>query len=117
VIRTVCAGWPVGLPLLYLPTHCLHQVSELTEEQKAYMAEVEAAKMEAAADSVETKGPTSFFHGKADKDYQGGMVHMCVMSTGTLHWCKLCYLYFSSSSSSSSIIIIINFTLPAQAGL
>ncbi|KAF5834400.1 WD40-repeat-containing domain protein [Dunaliella salina] len=32
---------------------------------------VEAAKMESAADQVEAKGPTSFFHGKEEKDYQG----------------------------------------------
>ena len=38
--------------------------------------------MEGAADQVETKGPTSFFHGKEDKDYQGvdacGLGCMCV---------------------------------------
>mmetsp|Transcript_18506 Transcript_18506/g.51945 ORF Transcript_18506/g.51945 Transcript_18506/m.51945 type:complete len:569 (-) Transcript_18506:353-2059(-) len=45
--------------------------AELTEEQKEYLAKVEAAKMESAADQVEAKGPTSFFHGKEEKDYQG----------------------------------------------
>jgi len=47
------------------------EVVELTEEQKEYLAKMEADKLESAADSVESKGPTSFFHGKADKDYQG----------------------------------------------
>ncbi|EFJ39885.1 hypothetical protein VOLCADRAFT_78216 [Volvox carteri f. nagariensis] len=47
------------------------EVSELTEEQKEYIAKMEAAKMEAAAGAVETKGPTTFFHGKDEKDYQG----------------------------------------------
>jgi hypothetical protein len=32
---------------------------------------MEAAKVENAAGQVETKGPTSFFHGKEEKDYQG----------------------------------------------
>eukprot|EP00877_Chromochloris_zofingiensis_P007991 jgi/Chrzof1/3445/Cz12g25200.t1 len=43
----------------------------LTEEQKAHMAQLEATKMEAAGKDVETKGPTTFFHGKEQKDYQG----------------------------------------------
>lgn len=47
------------------------KVAELTEEQKEYMAQVETAKMEAAGNSVETKGPASFFHGKEKEDYQG----------------------------------------------
>lgn len=42
----------------------------LTEEQKAHMAQLEATKMEAAGKDVETKGPTTFFHGKEQKDYQ-----------------------------------------------
>lgn len=48
--------------------------TELTEEQKEFMAKVEADKLEASANTVETKGPTSFFHGKEGKegkDYQG----------------------------------------------
>eukprot|EP00967_Tisochrysis_lutea_P150942 scaffold292803_cov22-Tisochrysis_lutea.AAC.2 len=40
---------------------------------------VEAAKMESAADQVEAKGPTSFFHGKEEKDYQGGSQFWCQM--------------------------------------
>lgn len=46
---------------------------ELTEEQKAYIQE-QAEKKEAAAtaEEVEAKGPTSFFHGKEDADYQVG---------------------------------------------
>lgn len=51
--------------------HKEQEVAELNEEQKAYMAQVEAAKMEAAAGAVDTKGPTTFFHGKEEKDYQG----------------------------------------------
>ncbi|GIL86051.1 hypothetical protein Vretimale_9079 [Volvox reticuliferus] len=47
------------------------EVAELTEEQKEYIAKMEAAKMEAAAGAVDTKGPTTFFHGKDEKDYQG----------------------------------------------
>ena len=49
------------------------ELPELTEEQKAYIQE-QAEKKEAAAtaDEVEAKGPTSFFHGKADQDYQVG---------------------------------------------
>jgi pre-mRNA-processing factor 17 len=45
---------------------------ELTDEQKAYIQE-QAEKKEAAAtaDDVEAKGPTSFFHGKENEDYQG----------------------------------------------
>lgn len=44
---------------------------ELTDEQKAYIQE-QAEKKEAAAsaDDVEAKGPTSFFHGKENEDYQ-----------------------------------------------
>lgn len=44
---------------------------ELTAEQKAYIQE-QAEKKEAAAsaDDVEAKGPTSFFHGKENEDYQ-----------------------------------------------
>jgi hypothetical protein len=53
---------------LALPT-CL-QVPELTEEQKEYLAKQSADKEAAAAEDVEARGPTSFFHGKADKDYQ-----------------------------------------------
>ncbi|KXZ41899.1 hypothetical protein GPECTOR_249g617 [Gonium pectorale] len=47
------------------------EVAELTEEQKEYIAKMEAAKVEAAAGAVEAQGPTSFFHGKEEKDYQG----------------------------------------------
>ena len=54
------------------------QVSELTEEQKEYMAQQEAAKLEAAAGSVDTKGPASFFHGKEKEDYQG----LCMSEPG-----------------------------------
>ncbi len=50
------------------------QVAELTEEQKEYIAKQEAAKLEAAAGAVDAKGPTSFFHGKSDKDYQVGLL-------------------------------------------
>lgn len=47
------------------------QVAELTEEQKEYIAKMQAEKEAAAsAEDVEAKGPTSFFHGKAEKDYQ-----------------------------------------------
>jgi pre-mRNA-processing factor 17 len=51
------------------------QVSELTEEQKEYMAKIEAEKAEAGASGSgagdDNKGASSIFHGKADKDYQG----------------------------------------------
>lgn len=47
------------------------QVSELTEEQKEHMAKLEAERAEAAASSVDTKGPSTVFHGKQQKDYQG----------------------------------------------
>lgn len=47
------------------------EVSELTEEQKEHMAKLEAEKAESATNSVEAKGPTSIFHGKAERDYQG----------------------------------------------
>eukprot|EP00775_Hariotina_reticulata_P008921 gene8921-9098_t len=46
-------------------------VPELTEEQREYIAKQQASKEEAAAEDVEAKGPTSFFHGKKDTDYQG----------------------------------------------
>lgn len=36
------------------------------------MAKQAAEKEAAAAADVDSKGPTSFFHGKDDKDYQGG---------------------------------------------
>ncbi|KAG2485153.1 hypothetical protein HYH03_016139 [Edaphochlamys debaryana] len=45
--------------------------ADLTEEQKEFIAQREAAKLEAAAGSVDAKGPSSFFHGKEEKDYQG----------------------------------------------
>jgi pre-mRNA-processing factor 17 len=48
---------------------CL-QAPELTEEQKEYIAKAAADKEATAAEDVEARGPTSFFHGKADKDYQ-----------------------------------------------
>ena len=35
------------------------------------MAKMEAAKLEAAAGAVDSKGPTTFFHGKEKEDYQG----------------------------------------------
>ncbi|GLC42328.1 hypothetical protein PLESTB_000659000 [Pleodorina starrii] len=47
------------------------EVAELTEEQKEFISKMEAAKMEAAAGQVDSKGPTTFFHGKEEKDYQG----------------------------------------------
>lgn len=47
---------------------------ELTEEQKAYIAQQAEKKEAAAAEDVETKGPTSFFHGKENEDYQVGCV-------------------------------------------
>lgn len=47
------------------------QVSELTEEQKEHMAKLEAERAEAAASSVDTKGPSTVFHGRQQKDYQG----------------------------------------------
>jgi pre-mRNA-processing factor 17 len=46
------------------------QVPELTDEQREYIAKQQATKEEATAEDVEAKGPTSFFHGKKDKDYQ-----------------------------------------------
>ncbi len=46
-------------------------MAELTEEQKAYIAQVAAAKEDATAGEVEKTGPKSYFHGKDDKDYQG----------------------------------------------
>jgi pre-mRNA-processing factor 17 len=52
------------------------QAPELTEEQKEYIAKAAADKEATAAEDVEARGPTSFFHGKADKDYQVGHVHM-----------------------------------------
>ena len=42
---------------------------ELTEEQKAYVAELAAGKAE--NEVAEGKGDTSVFHGKAEADYQG----------------------------------------------
>lgn len=48
----------------------LLQIAELTDEQKEYIAKVAADKEAATAEDVEVQGPTSFFHGKADKDYQ-----------------------------------------------
>jgi len=51
--------------------HKVAETAELTEEQKAYIEAQSAAKEAAAADNVEKQGPTSFFHGKEDKDYQG----------------------------------------------
>ncbi|PNW84243.1 hypothetical protein CHLRE_04g226450v5 [Chlamydomonas reinhardtii] len=47
------------------------EIAELTEEQKEFIAKAEAAKLEAAAGSVDKQGPTSFFHAKEEKDYQG----------------------------------------------
>lgn len=53
------------------PTIPCPQVNELTEEQKEVLAQRAAGKEEEAAEAVEAKGPTSFFHGKEQKDYQG----------------------------------------------
>lgn len=48
------------------------EMPELTEEQKAYIQEqAEKKEASASADDVEAKGPTSFFHGKENEDYQG----------------------------------------------
>jgi pre-mRNA-processing factor 17 len=51
------------------------EVSELTDEQKEYMAKIEEEKAEAGGDGggpAAAKGPTSIWHGKAQKtDYQG----------------------------------------------
>jgi hypothetical protein len=55
-------------PPLLLPHHT--QTSELTEEQKEYLAKLEAGKEAAAAQDVGTKGPSALFHGKEAKDYQ-----------------------------------------------
>lgn len=52
-----------------VPLACV-QVAELTEEQKEYLAKMSAEKEAAAPEDVEARGPTTFFHGKADKDYQ-----------------------------------------------
>ncbi len=66
----------IELPWLFsLTWHrvCSWQVAavvELTEEQKEHMAKVAADKAESAG-AADAKAPTSFFHGKADKDYQG----------------------------------------------
>lgn len=44
---------------------------ELTEEQKAYIQQqAEQKEAAATADEVDAKGPTSFFHGKENEDYQ-----------------------------------------------
>ncbi len=53
---------------------CVLQISELTDEQKEYLAKLEAEKAEKAGGeggSVEAKGPTSIWHGKEKTDYQG----------------------------------------------
>jgi hypothetical protein len=75
--------WNVNLLAVLL----LSQVSELTEEQKEYLAKMEANKEGKAAEEVETKGPTSFFHGKESKDYQvrewAAMLH-CILCWSTL---------------------------------
>lgn len=48
------------------------EVAELTDDQKEYMAQLEAEKKEKSGkEDVEPQGPTSFFHGKSEKDYQG----------------------------------------------
>eukprot|EP00955_Chlamydomonas_euryale_P106899 365734-Chlamydomonas_euryale.AAC.7 len=46
------------------------EVSELTEQQKEYLAKLEEEKAEKASAS-EVKGPTTIWHGKEKSDYQG----------------------------------------------
>jgi hypothetical protein len=57
----------------------LLQLSELTDEQKEYMAKLESEKAEASTNTSDSKGPTSIFHGKSEKDYQGVEVLRCGM--------------------------------------
>lgn len=47
------------------------EVNELTEEQKAFMAQIEEEKAERADKQADALAPTTFFHGKEEKDYQG----------------------------------------------
>uniref|UniRef100_A0A383WPQ6 Pre-mRNA-processing factor 17 n=1 Tax=Tetradesmus obliquus TaxID=3088 RepID=A0A383WPQ6_TETOB len=67
----VAAGQPFALTNRLPWAEKQAQVPELTEEQRAHIAKAAEAKEATAAEDVEARGPTSFFHGKADKDYQG----------------------------------------------
>jgi hypothetical protein len=62
---------------------------ELTEEQKAYIqAQAEQKEAAATADEVEAKGPTSFFHGKENEDYQVGVDAGCTTRGSTTRGSK-----------------------------
>jgi WD40 repeat protein len=69
------------------------QVSELTEEQKEYMAKLEAEKVETAASGNNAAGsnaPTTIWHGKAEKtDYQGSYFPCCTLSFFELSFSKV----------------------------
>eukprot|EP00879_Flechtneria_rotunda_P002141 GHRR01002325.1.p1 GENE.GHRR01002325.1~~GHRR01002325.1.p1 ORF type:complete len:303 (+),score=127.78 GHRR01002325.1:221-1129(+) len=69
--RQLAAGEPFRLTTRAPWAGKQAEVAELTEEQKEYLAKVQADKEASAADDVDKRGPTSFFHGKQDKDYQG----------------------------------------------